>query len=204
MRVTQACSTMLVLAVGGNHSVEMHQFLACHTSVWWLGVMGLKTWRLGISGTNNDLFCGHISIYKYMTCFWCLNLYIYHIIPSSLGMLNRFLYTDMKFKVQNYRGLAIPKSHENFMKMCYLFLRDSARILIFSCNQAALWARLSVHLSVHMSRPSFGQWWLLCLNWYHISQGQMSWNTSIRSSDNDSTRFWPPGSLHTLGADGHI
>ena len=26
----------------------------------------------------------------------------------------------------------------------------------------------------------------------------------IRSSDNDSTSFWPPGSLHTLGADGHI
>ena len=26
----------------------------------------------------------------------------------------------------------------------------------------------------------------------------------IRSSDNDSTDFWPPGSLHTLGADGHI
>ena len=27
---------------------------------------------------------------------------------------------------------------------------------------------------------------------------------SIRSSDNDSTGFWPPGSLHMLGADGHI
>ena len=26
----------------------------------------------------------------------------------------------------------------------------------------------------------------------------------IRSSDNDSTGFWPPGSLHTLGADGQI
>ena len=26
----------------------------------------------------------------------------------------------------------------------------------------------------------------------------------IRSSDNDSTGFWAPGSLHTLGADGHI
>ena len=26
----------------------------------------------------------------------------------------------------------------------------------------------------------------------------------IRSSDNDSTGFWPPGSLHTLGADGLI
>ena len=26
----------------------------------------------------------------------------------------------------------------------------------------------------------------------------------IWSSDNDSTGFWPPGSLHTLGADGHI
>ena len=26
----------------------------------------------------------------------------------------------------------------------------------------------------------------------------------IRSSDNDSTGFWPPGSLHTLGADGHF
>ena len=27
---------------------------------------------------------------------------------------------------------------------------------------------------------------------------------AIRSSDNDSTGLWPPGSLHTLGADGHI
>ena len=27
---------------------------------------------------------------------------------------------------------------------------------------------------------------------------------SLQSSDNDSTGFWPPGSLHTLGADGHI
>ena len=27
---------------------------------------------------------------------------------------------------------------------------------------------------------------------------------SIWSNDNDSTGFWPPGSLHTLGADGHI
>ena len=26
----------------------------------------------------------------------------------------------------------------------------------------------------------------------------------IRSGDNDSTGFWPPGSLHTMGADGHI
>ena len=26
----------------------------------------------------------------------------------------------------------------------------------------------------------------------------------IRSSDNDNTGLWPPGSLHTLGADGHI
>ena len=26
----------------------------------------------------------------------------------------------------------------------------------------------------------------------------------IRSSDNDSTGLWPPGSLHTLGADGHV
>ena len=26
----------------------------------------------------------------------------------------------------------------------------------------------------------------------------------VWSSDNDSTSFWPPGSLHTLGADEHI
>ena len=28
--------------------------------------------------------------------------------------------------------------------------------------------------------------------------------TLIRSSDNDSTGLWPPGSLHILGADGDI
>ena len=27
---------------------------------------------------------------------------------------------------------------------------------------------------------------------------------TIWSSANDSTGFWPPSSLHTLGADGHI
>ena len=26
----------------------------------------------------------------------------------------------------------------------------------------------------------------------------------IQSSDNDNTGFWPPNSLHTLSADGHI
>ena len=29
-------------------------------------------------------------------------------------------------------------------------------------------------------------------------------HTVIGSRDNDSTRYWPPGSLHTLGAGGHI
>ena len=37
-----------------------------------------------------------------------------------------------------------------------------------------------------------------------LPQAGIHWNHSIRSSDNDSTGFWPPGSLHTLGADGHI
>ena len=36
------------------------------------------------------------------------------------------------------------------------------------------------------------------------NRGVTGIHTSIRSSDNDSTGFWPPGSLHTLGADGHI
>ena len=39
------------------------------------------------------------------------------------------------------------------------------------------------------------------LVWYN---GTILIVQSIRSSDNDSTGFWPPGSLHTLGADGHI
>ena len=26
----------------------------------------------------------------------------------------------------------------------------------------------------------------------------------LRYSDDDNTGFWPPGSLHTLSADGHI
>ena len=38
---------------------------------------------------------------------------------------------------------------------------------------------------------------------YHI-KAPRHWPLWIRSSDNDSTGFWPPGSLHTLGADGHI
>ena len=37
-----------------------------------------------------------------------------------------------------------------------------------------------------------------------IQTGVTFQKPSIRSSDNDSTSFWPPGSLHTLGADGHI
>ena len=35
-------------------------------------------------------------------------------------------------------------------------------------------------------------------------EGNYNYLLPIRSSDNDSTGFWPPGSLHTLGADGHI
>ena len=37
----------------------------------------------------------------------------------------------------------------------------------------------------------------MCLNAWCVS-------LTIRSSDNDTTGFWPPGSLHALGADGHI
>ena len=36
-----------------------------------------------------------------------------------------------------------------------------------------------------------------CYPYFHVVD-------PIRSSDNDSTGLWPPGSLHTLGADGHI
>ena len=41
-----------------------------------------------------------------------------------------------------------------------------------------------------------------CRNWCQLLVGTNM--STIRSSDNDSTGFWPPGSLHTLGADGHI
>ena len=40
--------------------------------------------------------------------------------------------------------------------------------------------------------------------WIYSSVLEGGVPTSIRSSDNDSTSFWPPGSLHTRGADGHI
>ena len=36
------------------------------------------------------------------------------------------------------------------------------------------------------------------------SDGDQIQTDPIRSSDNDSTSLWPPGSLHTLGTDGHI
>ena len=36
----------------------------------------------------------------------------------------------------------------------------------------------------------------------YVLEGTLQWTSWIRSSDNDSTGFWPPGSLHTLGADG--
>ena len=44
-------------------------------------------------------------------------------------------------------------------------------------------------------------WWCHHALVYH---GRHLISSSIRSSDNDSTGFWSPGSLHTLGADGHI
>ena len=37
-----------------------------------------------------------------------------------------------------------------------------------------------------------------------ITGGSAATDDKIRSSDNDSTGFRPPGSLHTLGADAHI
>ena len=39
---------------------------------------------------------------------------------------------------------------------------------------------------------------------YLNDDGEIACYQGIRSSDNDSTGFWAPGSLHTLGADGHI
>ena len=108
-------------------------------------------------------------------------------------MLNWFLYSDFKFKVQNCRGPTFLTPRKIFMKMWYLFLRDSARFVIFSCNQAAVWALLSVRLSVHMSRHIFwtmeitlfeliphlpGANELKHLNWEH-------WLDEIKVSDNN-------------------
>ena len=41
------------------------------------------------------------------------------------------------------------------------------------------------------------------ITWSNVDLSQMAF-TWERSSDNDSSGFWPPGSLHTLGEDGHI
>ena len=41
-------------------------------------------------------------------------------------------------------------------------------------------------------------------NLIHVLASLNTYYLLIRSSENDSTGFWPPGSLHTLGADGHI
>ena len=40
--------------------------------------------------------------------------------------------------------------------------------------------------------------------WRHNGPVTSQLTDPMRSSDNDSTGLWPPGSLHTLGADGHI
>ena len=46
--------------------------------------------------------------------------------------------------------------------------------------------------------------WMWCQSTGDPLDVFQKFKVSIRSSDNDSTGFWPPGSLHTLGADGHI
>ena len=44
-----------------------------------------------------------------------------------------------------------------------------------------------------------------CQNKHYLVHASMNISVAtIRSSDNDSTGFWPPGLLHTLSADGHI
>ena len=55
-------------------------------------------------------------------------------------------------------------------------------------------------LQLHLSDQPF-HCLLKCILYYRLD-GRSYW--TIRSSDNDSTGFWPRGSLHTLGADGHI
>ena len=50
------------------------------------------------------------------------------------------------------------------------------------------------------TKPLMTGIWDTSFSYVHLTLG----NQLIRSSDNDSTGFWPPGSLHTLGADGHI
>ena len=44
---------------------------------------------------------------------------------------------------------------------------------------------------------------LKAITWISNYKPWILWDVK-RSSDNDSTGFWPPGSLHTLGADGHF
>ena len=65
---------------------------------------------------------------------------------------------------------------------------QSAVVQIHSCNGILL---LVEWCSVNVSG---------CINHSACVNKELA----IRSSDNDSTSFWPPGSLHTLGADGHI
>ena len=64
-----------------------------------------------------------------------------------------------------------------------------------------LWARPD---GVIQKGSSSWPWaWLWVTTWISNCINVKQWDI-IRSSDNDSTGFWPPGSLHTLGADGHI
>ena len=57
----------------------------------------------------------------------------------------------------------------------------------------------------HPLVPAAHLWlWVYSLGLVSHYGSYLVWVGPIRSSDNDSTGFWPPGSLHTLGADGHI
>ena len=71
-------------------------------------------------------------------------------------------------------------------------------IAIFQRGCKVLWWTPSASVILNIIRGVYSFWNSIGLFILHDKQ------ISIRSSDNDNTSFWPPGSLHTLGADGHI
>ena len=65
-----------------------------------------------------------------------------------------------------------------------------------------IYAFISLFGWYSLSAKTWNTW--ISNNGYDRAEGSPLCSCKIRSSDNDSIGFWPPGSLHTLGADGHI
>ena len=103
--------------------------------------------------------------------------------------------------------LSLRKGTENWWEENLQMPWHCQGIRMLSCHLLSVLCSLFPVLSLTLSNSLFLSPSSFLFRWYQGNacvSGQSLYCITIRSSDNDSSGFWTPSSLHTLGADGHI